>query len=37
MTHKIEKNKEISRFEMLDVLFLGLKAYRTAWTFFLEA
>jgi hypothetical protein len=31
MTHKKEKSKEISCFELLDVLFLGLKASPVAW------
>ncbi len=32
----IEKNYEISCFEVLDVLFLGLKASPVAWTSFME-
>jgi hypothetical protein len=31
MTHKIEKSKEFSCFEMLQVLFSGLKASPVAW------
>ncbi len=34
---KIEKSTEISCFEVLDVLFCGLKASPVAWAFFMEA
>ncbi len=34
---KIEKSKEISCFEVLDVLFWGLKASPVAWKSFMEA
>jgi hypothetical protein len=37
MTHKNRKSKEISCFEVLDVLFSGLKASPVAWTSFMEA
>jgi hypothetical protein len=37
MTQKIEKNLEISCFEELDVLFLGMKASSAVWTSFMEA
>jgi hypothetical protein len=36
VTHKIEKSKEISCFEVLDVLFGGLKASLVAWPFFMK-
>jgi hypothetical protein len=36
MTHK-KRKKEISRFEVLDVLFCRLKASPVAWTSFIEA
>ncbi len=36
MTHKIEKSKEISCFEVLDVLFRGLKASPVAWASLME-
>jgi hypothetical protein len=36
-TTKIEKSSEISCFEVLDVLFWGLKASPVAWTSFLKA
>jgi hypothetical protein len=34
MSHKSEKDLS---FEVLDVLFLGMKASSAAWTYFLEA
>ncbi len=34
---KIEKRKEFSSFEVLDVLFWGLKASPVAWASFMEA
>ncbi len=34
---KIEKNYEISYFEVLNVLFWGLKASPVAWTSFVDA
>jgi hypothetical protein len=34
---KIEKSTEFSCFEVLDVLFLGLKASPEAWASFMEA
>jgi hypothetical protein len=34
---KIEKRPEFSSFEVLDVLFCGLKASPVAWASFLEA
>jgi hypothetical protein len=38
MTHKNrEKNNKISYFEVLKVLFWGLKASPVAWTFSMEA
>jgi hypothetical protein len=37
MTHKIEKSTECSCFEVLDVLFWGLKASPVAWASFMEA
>jgi hypothetical protein len=37
MTHKNKKREEISSFEMLDVLFSGLKAPPVAWMSFMEA
>jgi hypothetical protein len=40
MTHKvkkIEKSYEISCFDVLGVLFIGLKASPVAWTFFIKA
>jgi hypothetical protein len=38
MTHKNKKTKLRNfMFEVLDVLFLGLKASHVAWTFFMEA
>ncbi len=37
MTHKSTKNLEISCFEVLDVLFLELKASFVNWTSFMEA
>jgi hypothetical protein len=33
---KIEKSQEISCFEVLDVLYSGMKASPLAWTSFLE-
>jgi hypothetical protein len=36
-THKNRRNLEISCFEVLDVLFLGLKASSVSWTSFMEA
>jgi hypothetical protein len=37
MTRKKIKREEISCFEVLDVLFLGLKASHVAWTSFMKA
>jgi hypothetical protein len=37
MTNKIEKSKEFSWLEVLDVLCLGLKASPVAWTSLMEA
>jgi hypothetical protein len=37
MTQKIEKRREFSSFEVLDVLFWGLKASSVAWASFMEA
>ncbi len=38
LTHsKIEKREEISCFEVLNVLVLGLKAFPEAWTSFMDA
>jgi hypothetical protein len=37
MTHKNRKKYEFSCFEVLDVLFWGLKASPVAWTSFMEA
>jgi hypothetical protein len=34
---KIEKSEEISRFEVLDVIFRGLNASPEAWTSFMDA
>ncbi len=37
MAHKIEKVKKKSCFDVLNVLFLGLKASPVAWKSFIEA
>jgi hypothetical protein len=37
MTHKNRKSTEFSCFEVLDVLFRGLKASPLAWASFMEA
>ncbi len=37
MTHKNRKKLEISCFEVLDVLFWGMKAFLAAGTTFMEA
>ncbi len=37
MTHKNRKSTEFSCFEVLDVLFGGLKAFPVAWASFMEA
>jgi hypothetical protein len=37
MTHKNGKSLEISRLEVLDVLFGGLKGSPVAWKSFMEA
>ncbi len=37
MTHKIEKSPEFSSFEVLDVLFWGMKASPVAWASFMDA
>jgi hypothetical protein len=34
---KVEKSQKFSLFEVLDVLFWGLKASSVAWTSFMEA
>jgi hypothetical protein len=36
ITHKNRKSGEILNFEVMDVLFCGLKASLVAWTFFME-
>jgi hypothetical protein len=36
ITHKNRKSEEISCFELLNVLFRGLKASPVAWTSFME-
>jgi hypothetical protein len=37
MAHNKEKSEEILCFEVLGVLFLGLRAFPLAWTSFMEA
>jgi hypothetical protein len=36
LTTKIEKSEQIEFFQVLDVLFYGLKASPVAWTSFIE-